>query len=74
MSSTSPTLDAAIQEVRDTFNRIRGRLFEAVEATGVEDRHQTAMKGLIRGLSYDLQAELESCLRRAQRPTEVRDA
>lgn len=68
MSSTDgPTLDTAIQELRDSFNRLRGRLFEAVEATGVEDKHQLAMKGLIRGLSYDLQGELEACLRRAQR-------
>jgi hypothetical protein len=53
-----------LQELRDGFNRLRGRLFEAVEATGVDPRHQIAMKGLIRGLTYDMQGDIEGTLRR----------
>jgi hypothetical protein len=57
----------AIQEFRDGMNRLRGRLFQAVEATGVEDRHQAAIKGLIRSLTYDMQADIEGALRNARR-------
>jgi hypothetical protein len=56
-----------IQELRDGCNRLRGRLFQAVEATGVDERHQTAIKGLIRSLTYDMQAEIEGALRNARR-------
>lgn len=60
-------MDTAIGELRDGMNRLRGRLFQAIEATGVNDRHQTAMKGLVRTLTYDLQADIEGALRNARR-------
>ena len=61
MSSTE------IEQLRDGMNRLRGRLFQAVEATGIEDGHQTAIKGLIRSITYDLQADIEGGLRNARR-------
>lgn len=61
----------AIQDFRDGMNRLRGRLFQAVEATGVEESHQTAIKGLIRSLTYDMQAEIEGALRNARRDTDT---
>ena len=57
----------AIQDFRDGMNRLRGRLFQAVEATGINDGHQTAIKGLIRSLTYDLQADVEASIRNARR-------
>lgn len=56
--------DAAIKEMRDDMNRLRGRLFGAVEATGMPTKQENALKGLIRQLTYDTQANLESHLRR----------
>lgn len=53
----------AIKEVRDDMNRLRGRLFGAVEATGMEEKQANAFKGLIRQMTYDAQANLESTLR-----------
>jgi hypothetical protein len=46
------------------MNRLRGRLFQAIEATGLPPEQQTAIKGLIRSLTYDAQADLESSIRR----------
>lgn len=63
---TCSTLDDAIDQTRDHFNRLRGRLFQAVEATGMASKQEDAVKGLIRRLSYDVQAELEATLRRAR--------
>ena len=45
------------------MNRLRGRLFQAIEATGMEQKQEDAIKGLIRQLTYDSQANLESILR-----------
>ena len=39
---------AAIGNVRDEMNTLRGHLFEAVEATGMPATQESAFKGLIR--------------------------
>jgi len=46
------------------MNRLRGVLFSAVEAVGLEAKQENALKGLIRALSYDAQANIEAALRR----------
>lgn len=56
--------ETAIKEVRDDMNRLRGRLFGAIEATGMPTKQENAVKGLIRQLTYDAQANLEGILRR----------
>lgn len=53
----------AIQCVREDMNRLRGRLFGAVEAAGLPEKQENAIKGLIRQLTYDAQADLEAVLR-----------
>jgi hypothetical protein len=53
----------AIAEIRDDFNRLRGNLFGALEAAGMPQRQENAMKGLVRKLTYEAQADLESILR-----------
>lgn len=53
-----------IEQVRRDMDRLRGRLFQLVEATGMADGQQHAFKGCIRSTTYDAQAELESALRR----------
>jgi hypothetical protein len=52
-----------IQQTRDDMNRLRGRLFQAIEAVGLPERQETAIKGLIRTTTYDAQADLEATLR-----------
>ena len=42
---------------------VRGRLFGAIEAVGLPERQENAIKGLIRQLTYDAQADLEAALR-----------
>jgi len=56
--------DAAIKEVREDMNRLRGRLFGAIEATGMPTKQENAFKGLVRQLTYDAQANLEGILRK----------
>ena len=53
----------AIKSVRDEMNRVRGHLFGAIEAVGLPERQENAIKGLIRTLTYDAQANLEAVLR-----------
>lgn len=55
----------AIEQVREDMNRVRGRLFGAIEAVGLPERQENAIKGLIRHLTYDAQANLESTIRSA---------
>lgn len=57
------TREDAIGDVRDDMNRLRGRLFGAIEAVGLPTKQENAIKGLIRQLTYDAQASLESTLR-----------
>lgn len=53
-----------IDQVRTDMNRLRGRLFQLVEAAGLAQKQEDALKGCIRTTTYDAQAELESALRR----------
>jgi hypothetical protein len=52
-----------IQQTRDDMNRLRGRLFQAIEAVGFPPKQESAIKGLIRNTTYDAQADLEATLR-----------
>lgn len=56
-------MSAEVDQVRESMNRLRGRLFGALEATGMPDRQCDAIKGLIRQLTYDAQSSLEALLR-----------
>lgn len=60
--SVAPT-DKAIEVVRKDLNRLRGRLFQTIEAVGLPPKQEEAAKALIRQLTYDTQADLESALR-----------
>jgi hypothetical protein len=55
--------DRTIDVLRTDMNRLRGKLFGAIEAAGLPDRQENALKGLIRQLTYDAQADIESALR-----------
>lgn len=57
-------VDRAISALRTDMNRLRGKLFGAIEAAGLPSRQENALKGLIRQLTYDAQADVESTLRR----------
>jgi len=54
---------AGIQQVRDDMNRLRGRLFGLVEATGMPTKQEDAFKSLIRQVTYDAQRDLEQTMR-----------
>lgn len=54
---------AAIQQTRDEFNRLRGHLFETVESFGLPVKQEDAAKGVIRRTSYASQAAIEGVLR-----------
>lgn len=56
--------EKAIEEVRVDMNRLRGRLFGAIEVTGMPAKQEDAFKSLVRQLTYDAQANLEAILRR----------
>lgn len=53
----------AVTVMRRDMNTLRGRLFGAVEAVGLPQKQETAIKGLIRTLTYASQADLEAALR-----------
>ena len=55
---------AAITQLREDMNRLRGRLFGALEAGNLPEKQENALKGLVRQISYDAQANVESALRR----------
>lgn len=55
--------DLAIQQVREDMNRLRGRMFQLVEALGLAQKQEDALKRCIRTTTYDGQANLESLLR-----------
>jgi hypothetical protein len=64
MHGTRGSSPAPIRELRDGMNRLRAGLFSSIEAVGLPDKQEVALKGLIRQLSYDAQANIESALRR----------
>lgn len=53
----------AVAQIREDMNRLRGRLFGAVEAVGLPERQENAIKGFIRQHTYDAQANLEAIVR-----------
>jgi hypothetical protein len=55
-----------VAKMRDHMNRLRGRLFGAIEATGLPEKQENAIKGLVRQLTYDAQADLEETLKHAK--------
>lgn len=60
--TSEPTVDPIVK-VREDYNRLRGRVFEALEATGMPEAQCTAIKRVVRRLTYDSQASLEALLR-----------
>jgi hypothetical protein len=46
------------------MNRLRAQLFNSIEAANLPEKQEEALKDLIRGLTYDAQANLEATLRR----------
>lgn len=56
--------DEALAVVRQKHDKLRGQLFGAIEAVGLPERQENAIKGLIRRVSYEAQAELEAAIRR----------
>ena len=52
-----------LAEMRDGFDRLRGRMYELVECTGMPDEQAEAFKRLIRRQSHDVQSRLEGRLR-----------
>jgi len=55
--------DHAISATREELARLRGRLFGTVEAIGLPEKQEAALKGLVRQLTYDCQSNLEATLR-----------
>lgn len=49
--------------MHEEHDRLRGRLFEAIEAFGLVQRQEDAAKRLIRRITYESQARLEAILR-----------
>jgi hypothetical protein len=45
------------------MDRLRGRLFQTIEAVGFDEDRERAVKGLVRHLTYDAQADLEQALK-----------
>jgi hypothetical protein len=58
----SPHPDVAAVGVRDDYDRLRGRLFELLEAMGLTVRQEQAAKRLIRSITYESQASVEAAL------------
>jgi hypothetical protein len=59
---TDPAL-VSIQQMRQSMDMLRGRLFMAIEAVGLPQKQEAAFKSLVRTLTYEDQARLESILR-----------
>jgi hypothetical protein len=57
------TDDEMIAAVREDMNRLRGRLFSAIEAANLPTKQENALKGLVRHSTYDVQTALEARLR-----------
>ena len=55
-----------VDQLRTDMNRLRGRLFQLVEAAGLEDKQEHALKACIRVTTYDAQADLEALLRQSR--------
>lgn len=55
----------AIQELRDSMNKLRGVMFSAIEACDLTIKQENALKGLTRHLTYEAQGNIEAALRKA---------
>ena len=55
-----------ITSIREEMNRLRGRSFQAIEATGMPAKQESAVKAVLRSASYDAQAHLEAAVRRSR--------
>ena len=62
-----PTNDPVVMAMRGEMDTLRGRLFVAVEATGMPEKQANAFKQLVRTTTYDSQAILESILKAGER-------
>jgi hypothetical protein len=56
-------LAVQLEGVRQDFDRLRGHLYEFIEAIGMPDRQQDAFKGIIRRESLNVQTRIELRLR-----------
>jgi hypothetical protein len=54
--------DLRLMELRAGFDRLRGRLFEVFEATGMPVRQEEAAKRVVRRITYDSQRAIEGAL------------
>jgi hypothetical protein len=52
-----------IELVRRDLGSLRGEMFNLIEAVGLNDRQEQALKSCIRRRTYDAQARLEATLR-----------
>ena len=53
-----------LEAIRQEMSRLRGRLFELVDAAHLASEQAHGLKGAIRHTTYDLQRELEAKARR----------
>lgn len=53
-------MDALTTALNEHLTRLRGRLFETVEACGFPAKQEDAAKRLIRHITYDAQREMEA--------------
>ena len=53
----------AVDQLKAEMDKLRGRLFEQVEACGFPDRQEEAWKRVIRHTTYDAQRDLLKALR-----------
>lgn len=58
-----PVREGDITEIRDQMDKLRGRLFQAIEAWGPGRKREEAMKGQVRTITYHFQANLEAMTR-----------
>lgn len=59
--------DLELNELRASFDRLRGRLFQVVESVGMPQRQEEAAKGVIRTVTYDMQRSIEQGARDVRR-------
>jgi hypothetical protein len=57
-----------IEQVKIDMDRLRGRLFGLIEACGLPERQEAALKACVRNTTYDSQADLEAALRAWKAP------
>jgi hypothetical protein len=55
--------EVVIREIRADMDRLRGRMFALIESWGPGRHRETAMKSMVRQLTYDAQGDLEAAVR-----------